>query len=58
MTKVIAKIDFSLYGEYYFKGDEVKASYEDIMRLNEKGYIEPLSLKELQEIKNPKKEEN
>lgn len=57
MVTPIAKVDFTLYGKNYFMGDEVKASYEDIARLNEKGYIEPLSLKELVEYKDNYKEE-
>ena len=49
-----AKIDFTLNGKYYFAGDEVEGNYEQISKLNEKGYIEPLTLKELQEYKEYK----
>lgn len=50
--KIIAKIDFGLNGEYYIKGDEIKnLNYEQIAQLNELGYIEPLSYKDLILIK-------
>lgn len=52
----IAKKDFTLNGNYYFTGDEVNGTYEEIAMLNEKGYIEPLTVKELQEYKKPIKE--
>ena len=55
MAKV--KRDFSLNGKYYFAGDEIDGTYEEISMLNEKGYIEPLTLKELQEYRKPKKED-
>lgn len=51
-----AKKDFTWDDEYYTAGDEVTGSYEKIAKLNEKGYIEPLTRKELQEYKKPKKE--
>lgn len=54
----IAKINFQLNGKYYFTGDEVQGNYDQIAKLNEKGYIEPLTLKELQEYKNLNKEVN
>ena len=62
MKKVIAKIDFSANGEYYIKGDELdKLTYEQIVKLNEKGFIEPLNYKDLvlikRELEKPKKEE-
>ena len=56
MPKITAKIDFTLNGIYYSTGDEVKANFNQIAKLNELGYIEPLSRKELEELKNPKKE--
>ena len=61
MKKVIAKVDFSANGEYYIKGDELNnITYEQIVRLNEKGFIEPLEYKDLvlikRELNNPKKE--
>lgn len=58
--KIIASIDFTFDGEFYFAGDEVKVKdFDKIVRLNEKGFINPLTLKELvqikQELQAPKK---
>lgn len=61
--KLIAQRDFILNGEYYFKNDEIEpnkiGTIQDIARLNENGFIKPLSLKELvkleQELKQNKK---
>ena len=50
----IAKIDFTLNGKFYSKGDEVHGTQEQIAKLNEKGYIEPLTRKELEEYKEVK----
>jgi hypothetical protein len=49
-----AKKDFSINGKFYFVGDEVVEKYEDVIKLNEKGFIEPLTTKQLYEIKNKK----
>lgn len=61
MKKVIAKIDFTANNEDYIVGDEINnLSYNQIVKLNEKGFIEPLSYKELVLIKRElekKKEE-
>lgn len=47
-----AQIDFTLDGKYYAKGEEVKCNnYEKIVSLNEKGFIYPLSRKDLFKIK-------
>lgn len=47
--KPIAKIDFNLNGVFYEKGDEVKVQDKsELVRLNEKGFINPLSPKEIQ----------
>ena len=47
--KPIAKIDFSANGIFYSKGDEVKVkTKEQLMKLNERGFIEPLSQKDIQ----------
>lgn len=62
--KLIARTNFSLNGVFYDKGDEVKVETKNqMMKLNELGYIEPLSIKDIQnfgkqEIKQeePKKE--
>ena len=61
--KLIAQRDFILNGEYYFKNDEIEpnkiGTIQDIARLNENGFIKPLSLKELvkleQELKQNRK---
>lgn len=61
--KLIAQRDFILNGEYYFENDEIEpnkiGTIQDIARLNENGFIKPLSLKELvkleQELKQNKK---
>ena len=61
MKKVIAKIDFTTNNEVYIVGDEINnLSYNQIVKLNEKGFIEPLSYKDLVLIKRElekKKEE-
>ena len=58
--KLIAKKDFTINGEYFYDGKEVVTKdYATIVRLNEKGFIYPITRKELTEIKeeleNPKK---
>ena len=60
MIKIIAKKDFTRNGEPIFVGDDVKVnSVEELVKLNEKGFIEPLTLKEIvqfkKELENPKK---
>lgn len=46
--KIIAKINFGINGVYYVKGEEIKDfTYEQIAKLNELGYIEPLDYKDL-----------
>ena len=59
--KIIAKIDFTANGKGYIKGEEVKnLNYEQIVKLNELGFIEPLEYKDLVLIKRElekKKEE-
>lgn len=45
---IIAKINFELNGVSYIKGDEIKIKDINIIRkLNEKGYIEPLTYEDL-----------
>ena len=61
--KLIIQRDFVLNGVYYFENDEIEpnkiGTIQDISRLNENGFIKPLSLKELvkleQELKQNKK---
>ena len=60
MIKIIAKKDFTRKGEPIFAGDDVKVnSVEELVKLNEKGFIEPLTLKDIVQFKkkleNPKK---
>ena len=61
--KPIAKIDCQLNGIFYSKGDEIKVNnIEQLTKINEKGFIEPLTAKEIQDyFKKPdfkfKKEE-
>ena len=51
MKAIKVKQDFSVNGKFYFAGDtiEEKIKYETLVKINEKGYIEPLTLKELTE---------
>ena len=52
MKKLIAIKDFTAGNEEYLAGDEIKTkSYEAIVKLNEKGFIEPLNYKDLVLIK-------
>lgn len=59
--KIIAKQDFSTNIGDYIKGDEIKdLTYEQISKLNEQGFIEPLTFKDLVLVKrelNKKKNE-
>lgn len=58
MTKIIAKEDFILNGVKYIKGDEIniKDLYV-INKLNEKGFIEPLTYRDLVILERELKEE-
>ena len=48
MKKVVAKKDFGINGKYYITGDEINIDNITVIRtLNEKGFIEPLSYKDL-----------
>lgn len=48
MIKIIAKKDFTLNSKKYIVGDEIEIKdIEAITKLNEKGFIEPLSYKDL-----------
>lgn len=58
--KIIAKKDFIANNEHYIKSDEIKGlTYNQIVKLNELGFIEPLDYKDLVLIKREleKKEE-
>lgn len=61
--KAIAKIDCRVNETYYSKGEEIPvSSTEQLIKLNEKGFIEPMSAKEIQDFfekpKYTKKEED
>lgn len=57
MKPIKAKINFFYKDIYYGVGDEVKVeTKEDLVRLNEKGFIEPLEFKDIQNF--GKKEES
>ena len=60
MKKIIARIDFELNDKDYIASDELFGlTYNEIVKLNEKGYIEPLTYKDLvlikRELDNSKK---
>jgi hypothetical protein len=57
--KIIASKDFTSNIGDFIEGDEIKdLTYEQIVKLNEKGLIEPLSYKDLvlikRELESPK----
>ena len=59
MKKIIAKVNFSSNIGNYVAGDEIKGlTYEQIVKLNEKGFIEPLEYRDLvlieRELENSK----
>jgi len=59
MIKILASKDFFYRGEYILKDDEINnLSYESIVALNEKGFIQPLSTKDLVIIKRELKKED
>lgn len=48
--KAIAKIDCNINGKYYSKGEEIFInSTEQLYKLNELGFIEPMTAKEIQD---------
>lgn len=62
MKKLIAKKDFSIDGKFFIKDEPVEIKdIETIKKLNEKGFIYPLELKDLivleREFKSNIKEE-
>ena len=62
MKKIIAKKDFTIDGKFFIKDDPVDVrDIDTIKKLNEKGFIYPLELKDLvileRELKNNIKEE-
>ncbi len=60
MKKIIAKKNFTSNIGSFIKGEEIKdLTFQQIVVLNEKGFIEPLGYEDLQmikkELENPKK---
>lgn len=58
MKPIKARILFSHKGTWYEKGDEIKVeTKEELVKLNEKGFIEPLTFKDIQNFgkEEPKK---
>ena len=54
--KIIARRDIQVSGIFYEKGDEVEVKDKaELVKLNEKGYIEPLTAKQIQNWKPIKK---
>ncbi len=59
MKKVIAKKDFILNDKEYVTGDEIEIKdIKVITKLNEKGFVEPLSYKDLVLLEREIKKEN
>lgn len=59
MAKIIASKDFTMDGEYYFVGDELdydKIGKLKLIKLNQKGFINPLTIKEIKELEKGKEE--
>lgn len=54
--KPIAKIECVVNGIYYEPGEEIEPkNIEQLVTLNEKGFIEPLTMKQIQDyFKKPK----
>ena len=49
MKPIKAKVLCSYKGTWYEAGDEIKVeTKEDLVKLNEKGFIEPLTFKDIQ----------
>ena len=58
MKPIKAKVLCSYKGTWYEAGDEIKVeTKEDLVKLNEKGFIEPLTFKDIQNVgeEEPKK---
>ena len=60
--KLTIQRNFVLNGVYYFENDEIEpnkiGTIKDISRLNENGFIKPLSLKELLQLEKELKQPN
>ena len=62
MKSLVCKKDFSLNGTYYIQGDVLNITDINVIKkLNEKGFIEPLTLRDLtileRELKNVNEKE-
>lgn len=58
MKKIIAATTFTLRDKKFIKGKEVKVnSKEELIKLNERGFIEPFSFAEIQEYFKEKEKE-
>ena len=58
MKPIKAKVLCSYKGTWYEAGDEIKVeTKEDLVKLNEKGFIEPITFKDIQNFgkEEPKK---
>ena len=52
MKKIVAKFDFTSNIGNFVKGEEIpNLTFDQIVKLNEKGFIEPLDYKDLVSIK-------
>lgn len=52
MKPIKAKVDFTLNGRFYSAGKDVKVDrVEEAIKLNEIGFIEPLSKSDIEEIR-------
>jgi hypothetical protein len=48
MKKIIAKINFSANNKFYIAGEEITGlTFNQIVKLNEQGFIEPLKYEDL-----------
>ena len=57
MKKIIAKKDFATNIGNFVAGEEIKnLNYEQVVKLNELGFIEPLTFKDLVEIEKESKQ--
>ncbi len=56
MFKVKAKIRCQVNGKFYEPGEDIEVDkIEHVNKLNEIGFVEPLTAKEIQEMAEPKK---
>ncbi len=59
MIKIVAKKNFTINGNNYIKGDVLTDfNYKQIVKLNEMGFIEPLTYEDLVLLKRELDKEN